>query len=30
MNTEELDEIIKIALERKSYAVFFLGWLGYE
>ena len=30
MNTEDLNEIIKIALESKSYAAFFIGWLGHE
>jgi len=30
MNTEELGEIIKIALERKIYAAFFRGWLEHE
>lgn len=30
MNTEELDEIIKIALESKSNAAFFRGWLRHE
>ena len=30
MNTEDLNEIIKIALERKSDAAFFIGWLGHE
>jgi len=30
MNTEELDKIIKIALERKSYAALFRGWLRHE
>jgi len=30
MNTEDLDEIIKIALESKSDVAFFIGWLGYE
>jgi len=30
MNTEDLDEIIKIARERKSHAAFFIGCLPHE